>query len=419
MLSTIVKILISLFFFGIIIFIHELGHFIAAKCTGVKVNEFALGMGPKLFSFGKKETVYSLRLLPIGGFCSMEGEDEGAPTPRAFGGNAEGEKVPLSPLDAPQEIVFDATVNEEGTDVPLFDDAGETAPVKERSFAKKKVWQRIIIVVAGAVMNLVLGFVLLFCQLQFCSLPNTEDGRVLYATNRVYGFHENAMSEQSGLKALDEIVKIDGKTIITDYDLSAILQSDKDGKFTFLVKREVDGKMQEVTLENVQFEIKTNSETGRQQLVYDFILVGEPQTVLTSLTQAAKTECSVALMIWRTLGSLFTGEYGLNELAGPVGTVGIITDVVGNAAEQADWQVGVGNILMLMAMLTVNVGVFNLLPIPALDGGRLIFLIFEGVFRRPVPQKYEGIVHLVGMVLLLLLMVVISFSDISKLIGGA
>lgn len=369
-----------------------------------------MGMGPKLFSFGKKETVYSLRLFPIGGFCSMEGEDEGAPTPRAFGGNADGEKAPIAPLEEaaePIEAVSETVENE------------EKPPVKERSFAKKKVWQRIVIVVAGAVMNLVLGFVLLFCQLQFCSLPNTEDGTVLYATNQIHSFHENAVSEQSGLKARDEIVKIDGKYIITDYDLSAILQSDKDGKFEFLVKREVDGKLQEVLLPEVQFELKTNSETGRQQLVYDFILVGKPQTVLASFTQAAKTEASVALMVWRSLGSLISGEYGLNELAGPVGTVGIITEVVGDAAQQSQWQVGVGNILMLLAMLTVNVGVFNLLPIPALDGGRLMFLIFEGIFRRPVPTKYEGIVHLVGMALLLILMVVIAFSDIRKLIVGA
>lgn len=376
--------------FGVIIFIHELGHFIAAKCTGVRVNEFAMGMGPKLFSFGKKETVYSLRLFPIGGFCAMEGEDEGAPTPSAFGGN--GDRKTLPP--------------EEENIVP------SSREKSSRSFAEKRVWQRVIIVVAGAFMNLVLGFALLLAYCGICTLPN-ENGDRLYATSTIYGFHQNALSEQSGLEVGDTILQVDGKIVLTDMDLASILQSDKDGVFSFTVRRNGE----RITLPNVQFELQKNEETGKQALIYDFILVGQPQTFGNTITQAAKMEGSVAMMVWRSLGSILTGEYGLNDLSGPIGTVDIIGQVVDNAVTQSRWQAGLGSVLMLLAMITVNVGVFNLLPVPALDGGRLIFLLYEAVTRRPVPAKYEGIVHLVGMVLLLLLMVIIAFSDIRKLIG--
>lgn len=370
--------------FSLIIFIHELGHFIAAKCTGVRVNEFAMGMGPKLFSFGKKETVYSLRLFPIGGFCAMEGEDEGAPTPSALGGNADREG--------------------ELAEAPADD---------SRSFGKKKVWQRLIIVVAGAAMNLVLGYVLLFAYCGLCTFPN-QNGDYLYATSTIHSFYENAYSQKSGLRAGDTILQIDGKHVITDMDLTSILQSDKDGKFEFTVRR----NEKTVVLPEVQFQLKKNEETGKQALIYDFVLLGEQKTLWSTFTQAGKMECSVAMMVWRSLGSILTGEYGLNDLSGPIGTVDIIGQVVDSAVEQSNWQAGLGSILMLLSMITVNVGVFNLLPVPALDGGRLIFLIYEGITRRPVPAKYEGIVHLVGMALLLLLMVIIAFSDIRKLIVG-
>ena len=151
-------------------------------------------------------------------------------------------------------------------------------------------------------------------------------------------------------------------------------------------------------------------------LQYDFKVNAIPQTVGSTIVQAAKTECSVAVMVWRSLGGLLTGKYGLNELSGPVGTVDIIGDTVADAIAAEQWQAGLGSVLMLVVLLTVNVGVFNLLPVPALDGGRLLFLIWEGITRKPVPQKYEAIVHAVGLVLLLLLIVIVTFSDIFKLL---
>lgn len=155
-------------------------------------------------------------------------------------------------------------------------------------------------------------------------------------------------------------------------------------------------------------------ENGKNRLIYDFKVLGIEKTVWSTLVQAGKMEYSVATMIWRSLGDLITGKYGINDLSGPVGTM----DIIGDAVAGANTSEGMMTLIMLVVMITVNVGIFNLLPLPALDGGRLIFLLFEGIFRRPVPAKYEGMVHFIGLMLLLLLMVVVTFSDIWKIVAG-
>lgn len=369
----IVRLLAAVLVFGLIVVIHEWGHFIVAKLAGVQVNEFAIGMGPKLFGWGKGETRYSLRLLPIGGYCAMEGED-------AAGGGE---------------------VKMGGTDVPADN---------PRAFYRKKVWQRMLITVAGAAMNILLGFILLLAYFGVCTLPS-QDGKAYYAGTTVSWQEENALSYQSGLRAGDTLLTIDGKRVFTVFDIQSLLQDSDDATFEMTVRR--DGKM--VTLPAVNFKRDYNEQAGSYILQYDFKVNAIPQTLGSTITQAAKTECSVAVMVWRSLGGLLTGKYGLNELSGPVGTVDIIGDTVANAITQAQWQAGLGSVLMLIVLLTVNVGVFNLLPVPALDGGRLLFLLWEGITRKPVPQKYEAIVHAVGLVLLLLLIVVVTFSDIFKL----
>jgi regulator of sigma E protease len=366
-LITILKILSAIFVFGIIILVHELGHFIAAKLMGVKVNEFAIGMGPKLLNFGKKETKYSLRVLPIGGFCAMEGEDDESSDPRSFG--------------------------------------------------SKKVWQRIIIVIAGVIMNLVLGFLLLVILLSTCLKPD-DDGRVMFSSTSIARLPQTASSYKTGLREGDKILSINGKRVVTDQDIAILMQSDEDGIMEIVVGRKVDNKFKKVKLPEVKFEIGTDKNSGRQYLVYDFAVKGINRTPITTVVQAAKMEYSLATMIWRSLGDIVTGKYGLNELSGPVGTVDAIGDAVANVTRQADIRDGLYPLIMMVALITVNVGIFNLLPLPALDGGRLIFLIFEGIFRRPINPKYEGMVHAIGLILLLLLMLVVTFSDISKLIAG-
>ena len=387
------KILAAIFVFGIIILVHELGHFLMCKLMGVRVNEFAIGMGPKLLSFGKKETAYTLRLFPIGGFCAMEGEDEGAPTPSAIGGNAD-------------------RAEDDGGEPALPDEEEVPAEPDPRAFPNKKVWRRILIVVAGAAMNLVLGYVLLVAYYGIFTVPDAS-GKARFSSTIIASLPETAVSYQTGLRPGDEIVKIDGKHTVTDSDIVMIMQSDEDGIMDMTVRRAVDGKKKTVLLKGVQFQLEVG-ENGKNRLIYDFKVLGIEKTVWSTLVQAGKMEYSVATMIWRSLGDLITGKYGINDLSGPVGTM----DIIGDAVAGANTSEGMMTLIMLVVRITVNVGIFNLLPLPALDGGRLIFLLFEGIFRRPVPAKYEGMVHFIGLMLLLLLMVVVTFSDIWKIVAG-
>lgn len=371
----------ALLVLNVLVMIHEFSHFIAAKLSGVKVNEFAIGMGPKLISWGRGETHYSIRLLPIGGFCSMEGEDEGAPTPTALGGNSDASEQPVS---------------------------------DERSFNCKKVWQRILIVLAGPVMNLVLGFVLLLVQYGALQEPHPSYGEVLFPTTTIARIDEASPAYQTGLRAGDTIVEINGRRILMDMDFTMEMQNDADGIFQMVVQRNNDNSIERVTLDAVQFALEKDEKTGQQYIRYDFSLLGVPRTFWNTISYAAKQEVSIATVVWRTMIDLVQGDYGLNDLSGPVGTVDVIADAVGDVASGnslAGWR----SMVLLMVLITVNLGVFNLLPLPALDGGRLVFLIWEGITRRPMPQKYEAWIHFVGIALLMLLMLVITYSDITKL----
>ncbi len=383
-LMTVLKILAALFIFGIIIMVHEWGHFLVAKWMKVRVNEFAIGMGPKLVSWGKGETRYSLRLFPIGGFCAMEGEDDGAPTPAAMGGNAD----------------RDATDTENGATVT----EGESG-----SFAEKPVWRRILIVVAGATMNLILGFLVLFCTFAFCQ-TKAANGKAYFNSSTIAELPEDSPAYETGLRVGDTVLRVNGKRIATDMDLSMLMQSDEDGVLSMVVRR--DGE--KVTLPAVKFRLATDEESGTRYLIYDFKVQGIERNAWTTLKQAGKMEYSMTVMVWRSLGDLLSGRYGLNDLSGPVGTV----DYIGDAVSQAVTLDGLRTLLTLVALITINVGVFNLLPLPALDGGRLLFLIIEGVTRKKIPAKYEGIVHFIGLLLLFALMIVVTFSDIRKLITG-
>lgn len=450
------SILAAVVLFGIMIFVHELGHFLAAKACGVRVNEFAIGMGPKLLSFGKKETKYSLRLLPLGGFCAMEGEDEASDDPKAFG--------------------------------------------------NKKVWQRIVIVVSGVVMNFIFGYLMLLIAMGFF-MPLSGD-QVLFGTTVIAGHVEEPSpayrsglregdtvltvngtavadeagfravleadedgavsmtvlrtengteqteelpevsfdrrfadgawqtvidvelsgttvkafqsgvgpSHESGLRAGDRVESINGRPVIASNDIMILLQSDEDGVMPMRVRRTVDGTEQTVELPAVTFDFRTVN--GVRQLIYDFQILGEEQTFWNTFSFAASSEVSLVTTTWGSLGDILTGRYGLNEISGPVGTMEIVGDMVSDAASSVSRE-SIYNLFFIIALISVNLGVMNLLPIPALDGGRLLFLVIEGIIRRPIPKKFEGMVHLIGFALLLLLMVVITFSDLVKLFGGS
>lgn len=340
--------MVAILFFGLLISIHELGHFVCAKIFKVKVNEFALGMGPALFKRKKGDTTYALRLFPIGGYVSMEGEDE------------------------------------ESSD--------------ENAFNRKKVWQKIIIVAAGATMNLILGIVIVSVVLSM------ED---LIGTNQIVRFYDNAKSQQTGLCEGDKFLKIDGRRVFSDMDVSFLMSRSDDGVFDMTVERNGE----RVDLTGVAFDTKKDGEYTL--ITYDFVVLGEKPSILNVIPNAFGRTASIARLVWLSLFDLVTGRYGLTDLSGPVGTVNVIADAAAQAADSKD---GLITALTLMAFISINIGIFNLLPLPALDGGRLFFLIIEGIRRKPINPKYEGYVHAAGLALLLTLMLAVTFNDIVTII---
>ncbi|MBQ3136961.1 MAG: RIP metalloprotease RseP [Clostridia bacterium] len=419
-ISKVLPFVIAVLFFGLIIFIHEFGHFIFAKLFGVKVNEFAIGMGPTVLKKQGKETKYALRLLPFGGFVSMEGEEEKSEDSRAF--------------------------------------------------CNQKVWKRMIIISAGAVMNLILGFIVCIFLVS---------GSELVGTNEILQFYEGAVSSESGLAVGDKILEIDGKKVYSDYDISFLMQRNSSGKYDFLVEREGEkiyfedvtfakrtsgnfyyrencsvydvsallkdqGFKDEDIILNINGKAVKNAEEliaqidadkdftydftlkrGEEKIslsqvklntatVFDFSILGEEKNVLNVLSSAFGYSISMGRMVYLSLFDLLRGQYGLNDLAGPIGTVTVIADIAQSSIAAVDWS----GLFMMMAMITINIGLFNLLPVPALDGGHLFFMVFEIIFRKPVPQKYESWIHAAGLIILLAFMAVISFSDIWKLVSG-
>lgn len=338
--NTVYPIIIAILFFELIIVVHEGGHFIAARLMKIKVNEFSIGMGPKLFQFKKGETKYTLRLILFGGYCAMEGEDD------------------------------------ESTD--------------DNAFSKKKVIQRIFVVISGAVMNLILGFIVI------AVLVSSQN---LIGTPTVAKFEDNALSS-STLQAGDTIKSIDGMRVYTATDVSTGFSRSQDNKVQMVVER--DGKD-----ENLEVEFETQNYEGRQYIKMDFWLLGTQKTVGSVIKNTAMEWISYARMVFLSVHDLILGRYHLSDLSGPVGAVSVVSDAVKTSAF---------SMLKIMALLTINIGLFNLFPIPALDGWRLFLLLFEGITKKKLPSKWEWVINSIGLVLLIGFMCVITFSDITKLI---
>lgn len=373
MLTVIYTILI----FGAIIFIHEFGHFIAARLCGVKVNEFALGMGPKLLKFKGKNTLYSLRLFPIGGFCSMEGED---PEGEAAVMGAAGSE------DAPEEAIPPQVLTEEERA------AEEKRARRNQPFYTKSVWQRILICLAGPFMNLLLGFVIIL------SLTATQE---YYASNVVKGFREQTPPGLTDLLQVgDRIVKVNKTTVLIANDIPFELQRDGDGKVDLTVIRNGE----KLVLKDVNF--LAENEEGKQGLLLGFYVSTIQPGFFSTIAEAGKETISLARNSWVSVGDLFTGKVGFQDLSGPVG----VGQYVGEAA-----KVGFKSLINLVAFISISIGMFNVLPFPALDGGRVVFLGIEAIRRKPINPKWEGYVNTVGLLLLFGLMIVVTLKDIFKL----
>ncbi len=336
------SIIVSVLVFGVVIMIHELGHFIMAKASGIKVNEFSIGMGPQLFGKTIGDTEYSIRALPIGGYVAMEGEDEESDAEGAF----------------------------------------NSVPVQ----------MRIGVVVAGAVMNMILGFIVLF----YLTASQTA-----ITSRTVSSFYEGAMTAQTGLMVDDEIIAINGRRCYIANDIIYEFARTQDGVADFTVIRNGE----KVELENVTFETYVDEETGLKQMIIDFTVYPVTKTISSVTKEAFNWTISLARTVFLSLVDLITGNVAINQMSGPVGIVSTISEAV---------NYGLESVLMILALITINLGVFNLLPVPALDGGRLVFLLIELVRGKPIDQKYEMWVHGAGMVVLLAFMAFVTFSDITK-----
>ncbi len=339
---SILYLLLTLLLLGILIFLHEGGHFLFARLNGITVNEFAIGMGPKIISWVSKKTQirYSLRLFPIGGFVSMAGEDE------------------------------------------------ETED--ENAFYKKSVWRRILTVIAGPLTNILIGFVGMLV-LVIATTP---------ASNIIANFSENSVSNNYGLEAGDTIVEVNGVKTYTGNEVFYEITYRGAEPVDITVVR--DGER--VVLEDVIFE--TEEEDGVMMGKVDIVFYAATKDFGTIISHTFHRSVSTVKMIWDSVIDLISGKYGLDSISGPIGMTELVSDAI-----QASWQ----SLLYLMVVISVNLGVMNLLPIPALDGGRLVFLLIEAVTRKQLNKNIEGYINFVGIVILLIFMAIVAFKDILKL----
>ena len=340
------KIIAIIIMFGVIVFVHEFGHFLFAKLNHIRVNEFAIGMGPAIMKFGKKETQYSVRLLPIGGYCLMAGQD--------------------------------------GTDADV-----------EGSFQSKSVLARLSVMLAGPMFNFLLAFVLSVATAHFYLI----DPPILTEVAK------NSAAEVAGLQPGDEITELNGNNIKVFREITLFRQVEdltQPIEVTYLR----DGKTYTTTLnltkeQNYMFGITVQPRAAKnfsEEIYYSVIEVGfQIETAVTSVKM------------------LFTGKASVNDLSGPVGIGNMMSDVIDQAEEQGGLKDAILSIISFMVLVSANLGIMNLLPIPALDGGRILFLLIEAVTRKKVPKNKEMIVNFIGFVLLMLLMVFVFFNDIRKL----
>lgn len=351
----ILYIILAILIFGVLIFTHELGHFLTAKFFGVRVNEFALCMGPAIWKKQIGETTYSLRCIPIGGYCAMEGEDENSSDPRAF--------------------------------------------------TSAKPWKRAIILVAGAFMNFVTGLIVLIA---------VYSATTSFVVPKIDNFIEGAVIQsEDGLHIGDEFYKIDGERVYVYSDLDLLLSRNPNGVYDLVLKR--DGKLVELN----EFPMKKQAfqQDGETVYKYGIYFTTEEKTALGVLRMGWNSALDFTRLIRISLQDLISGAVGLKDMSGPVGIVSVIADT-GSSSESAGEAAL--NVSYLAAFIAVNLAVMNLLPIPALDGGRIFALvitaILEKILRRKIDPKYEGYIHLAGMILLLAFIAIITLKDIWTLI---
>ena len=368
-MSVFITFLAAVFVFSAVIAIHEFGHFSVAKLCGVQVNEFSIGMGPVLWKKLHKGTQYSIRALPVGGFVALEGEE-----------SPESQQAEQGENDAP--------VQEENP-VPPEQRTGK--PLNEAA-----VWQRALIMAAGAFMNFLLGFVVMVILIAAQNEPITS--RVIYA------IEDGALCGQTGLEAGDKVLAVNGRRCFVANDMLYELTRTEDYSASFTVLR--DG--QKVELPRVQFDTWQDDD-GQTHMTLGFTVYGIKKTPLNVLKEAWNSVLYYGRIIFTSLMDLLRGRESINDLSGPVG----IVTAIGQAASYG-WR----DLLELLVLITVNLGIFNLLPFPALDGGKVVFLLIEGVTGHAVPEKIQSSLTLAAFALLFGLMIFATYNDIVRLITG-
>lgn len=346
----------AVFVFGLLVIIHELGHFTVAKLANIKVYELSMGIGPKLLGFRKGETAYNLRLLPIGGFVRMAGMDPEEDT-------AESEARP-------------GETREDETD---------------RGFNDKSVLQRMAVIFAGPLMNFVLAIIIFAIIFMFTGMPSNSAviGKV----------QAGKPAAQAGLRAGDKITAINQKPVKNWISIVTEIRAQNGKPFKVTFTR--DDAKKEIKVKPQYDKTAKRSVIGIEQII-------ERIGPVAAVKMGAETTYLVSVEIFKVMGSMLTKKASINELGGPVR----VTMEIGKAAKQ-----GFMDLLRLAGFLSINLGLFNLFPIPALDGSRLLFLTFEGLRGKPVDPVKENFIHLVGFGLLILLMVVVTYHDISRILS--
>ncbi|MBR0144857.1 MAG: site-2 protease family protein [Clostridia bacterium] len=350
-MPTFVSVLLAVLAFGFLVAAHEFGHFIVAKLSGVQVNEFAIGMGPKLFSFGKGETRYSLRLFPIGGFCAMEGEDAESENPRAF--------------------------------------------------TRAKAWKRFLILIAGSAMNLVVGFLILV----FLLAPSE------YTTEPVISSLADEYGETglAGIEAGDRILKINGERVYLTRDIAVLLDRYAGSPYEIVLKRNGE----KITLRDTILEKKDLHFDGEEFHGYGIRYQPVRSSFFVNARDAVYSGIDYVRLVRFSLADLFSGRAGVRDMSGPVGITSVMTEVVSSADYLSFFN--------LVAFISINLAVMNLLPLPALDGGRVLFLLVGLLVKlftkKTIPYKWEGYVHLAGLGLFIILIVYVTVNDIIRLVS--
>lgn len=414
--STIAFILI----FGSLVFFHELGHFIFAKRAGIMVREFAIGFGPKILGFTKGETLYTIRLLPLGGYVRMAGEDmdsvelqPGFRVGLLLNRNEEVTKIVLNQNKLLPDMLFlevERSDLEKGLWIEGYDEeerlvrysVSRNAVISEngkdtliapydRQFGSKSIGKRAMAIFAGPLFNFILAFFIFLAIGLLQGVPTYEPV--------ISGVQDNGPAIEAGIQEGDLITKINGQAIDSWQQLAGKIQESPGKELNFEYVRDGETLQSNITPKTIEQKGQTFGQIG---VLYESPVEKNP---LKAVAYGAEQTYTWILKIFELLGMLVTGQFTIDALSGPVGIYKATEEVA---------QYGVFNLMNWAAILSINLGIMNLLPLPALDGGRLLFFLFEAIRGKPIDRQKEGMVHFVGIMLLMVLMVVVTWNDIQR-----